>query len=91
MNSMHAFVGSDTTGKQWTAFFDAETLHPAVVAYQKQSALIRENHWIPRSAFGKNEFKMIPCKNKKGKPVKPQMIMNNEAPMLFLGYFGILS
>ena len=26
MPSMHAFIGADTTGKQWTAFFDPISL-----------------------------------------------------------------
>ena len=26
MPNMHAFIGADTTGKQWTAFFDPKSL-----------------------------------------------------------------
>ena len=33
--SAHGFVGSDSTGNQFTAFFDTDTLRPFMVKYQK--------------------------------------------------------
>lgn len=71
MPNMHAFVGADTTGKQWTAFFDPISLQPTVIKYQRQTALIRDNHWISRTNFKGKEFKMIMCKNEKGKVMRP--------------------
>ena len=53
--------------------------------------LIRGDQWISRKEFSKKEFKLMPCVNKNGKMIKPKLVMNNEAPMLFMGYFGILS
>lgn len=31
--NMHAFVGSDGTGNQYTAFFNPETMHPTIIKY----------------------------------------------------------
>ena len=53
--------------------------------------LIKGKDWKDKKVFGKKDFKMIPCVNKKLKIIKPKLVMNNEAPMLFLGYFGMLS
>ena len=53
--------------------------------------LIRDEDWIPRSSWSDEEFKLTACKTKSGKIKKNRVVRNNDAPMIFMSYFGILA
>ena len=86
LDNFHGFIGSDTTGKQYTAFFDPETLKPQIIKYQEQTMLIRNEDWVSREVIDKKkEFQPLKC------PSKPAFVMNNDAPLTPMNYFGILN
>lgn len=62
-----------------------------LIKYQEQQMLIRHDHWTSVDYFDQKDFKLEPCVTAKGRVVKPRLVMNNEAPMLHMNHFGILS
>ncbi len=88
---MHAFIGTDGTTNQYTAFINPQTMKPMIIKYQKQTMLIREDDWMPRTSWSDEEFKLATCHTKTGKIKKNRVIRNNDAPMIFMSYFGILA
>jgi len=64
-----------------------------IVKYMKQRMLIRETDWVSRDqGIPRKELLMDKCIDYDSEEViSPQLIMNQDAPMLFMGHFGLIA